>query len=538
MEIFANGTIRCAAFLLVLFIAPIQAGAQQRISCPTEEHVERDVRRLMIEYDGGSFAGTLNSLSALGVRMEVAPGKLQEAAVASRRWDVFLKGLGEGYNRCAVSEKQYAEGLSIYPRLKEDAARLEEIRKAISNGQKAEAKQIQAPLDSYYANLRRFAQISGKYIIVERIEAVAQSLPAPNASAQSQLPEAQKTAIERILARLDDLETRYNQVPLPTPKYVDDQLSDVKESQPAKADAAEAAYRNGYELSQRYRFREAVPYFQKALAAVPLPEFYLALGRAYRELPDLAQAESILRKGLAETEKGEDTDVGSELAAELGSVLLLRGDPDAALSYTQRALKMDEKIHGADQPEVAVDANSMAQILQAKGDLEGALTYSQRALRIDQTIYGPDRPEFVAIDANNIGTILKAKGDLDKALSYAQRALTINEKVYGPDHPQVAIDANNIGTILKAKGALSGALTYIQRAMKIEERIYGPDHPQVLTAANNIGQILEAKGDLEGALSYTERALRGLENSYGPNYPMTKQVAADLERIKAAAEKK
>ena len=253
------------------------------------------------------------------------PRNCQEAAVATRRWAVFLKGLAEGYNRCTVSRQQYAEGLSIYPRLKDDAASLEEIRKAISNGQKAGAKQIQVPLDSYYANLRRFAQIGGKGIIVEQIEAVAQSLPAQNASGQSQITEPQKTAIERILARLDDLETRYNQVPLPTPKDVSNQLSDVKESLPTKADEAEAAYDRAYELSQRYRFREAVPYLQKALAVVPLPEFSLALGRTYRELPDLTQAETILRKGLAETEKGEETDVGSELAAELGSVLLLRG---------------------------------------------------------------------------------------------------------------------------------------------------------------------------------------------------------------------
>jgi tetratricopeptide (TPR) repeat protein len=537
MEMFANCAIRIAAFLLVLSVVPLKAAAQQKISCPREEHVEIDVRRLAIEYDAGPFAGTLSSLSVLGAHMEVAPGKLQEAAAATRRWSVFLKGLAEGYNRCAVSRQQYAEGLSIFPRLKDDAAGLEEIRKAISNGQKTGVKQIQALLDSYYANLRRFAQIGGKEIIVEQIEAVAQSLPARNASGQAQVPEPQKTAIERILARLDDLETRYNQAPLPTPKEVNNQLSDVRESLPAKADEAEAAYNRAHELSQRYRFREAVPYLQKALAAVPLPEFFLALGRTYRELPDLTQAEIILRKGLAETEKGEDTDVGSELAAELGSVLLHRGDANAALSYAQRALTMDEKIHGPDQPEVAVDATSIAQILQAKGDLEGALNYSRRALKIDQTIYGPDRPEFVAIDANNIGTILKAKGELDGALSHTQQAMKIDERVYGPDHPQVAIDANNIGTILKAQGKLDGALSHIQQAMKIDERIYGPDHPQVAIDANNIGQILEAKGDMEGALSYIQRALRILEKSYGPNHPTTKQAAADLERIKLLQEK-
>jgi hypothetical protein len=48
----------------------------------------------------------------------------------------------------------------------------------------------------------------------------------------------------------------------------------------------------------QYRFREAIPYLQRALAAVQLPEFYLGLGRAYIGLPDLAQTESTLKQGM------------------------------------------------------------------------------------------------------------------------------------------------------------------------------------------------------------------------------------------------
>jgi hypothetical protein len=39
-------------------------------------------------------------------------------------------------------------------------------------------------------------------------------------------------------------------------------------------------------------------------------------------------------------------------------------------------------------------------ILQAKGDLDGALTYTQRALKIDEKVYGPDNPTTQAVAAN------------------------------------------------------------------------------------------------------------------------------------------
>ena len=67
----------------------------------------------------------------------------------------------------------------------------------------------------------------------------------------------------------------------------------------AKAEAAETAYKKGYDLLDRYRFQESIPYLQQALAEVRLPDFYLALGAAYGELPDLDQAERVLREGLA-----------------------------------------------------------------------------------------------------------------------------------------------------------------------------------------------------------------------------------------------
>jgi tetratricopeptide (TPR) repeat protein len=517
--------------VFVLFLAAMSANtqAQKKIQCADGEHIEIDVKRIAIEYDASSFAGTLSSLSVLGARMEARPAKLQEAAAATQQWDVFLKGLAEGYNKCAVSREQYAEGLKrIYPRLKEDAADLEEIRKAISSGQKAEAKQLLSLLDSYYTNLRRFAQIGGKEIILEKIEALSEQI----AGGHKEILEQQKTDTELILAKLNELETRNTQAPLSTPQEVGSQLSENKNKQSllAKAAEAEAAYNKGYDLFQRYRFREAVPYLHQALAAVPLPEFYLALGRAYEELPDPVQAESVLRKGLALSEERGDEKHESDLAAQMGAALLLKGDLDGALSYAQRALKIDEKVYGPNHPAVARDANNIGQILQAKGELDGALSYTQRALKIQEKVYGPDHPN-VAIVANNIGLILKDKGDLEGALSYTQRALKIDEKVYGPDHPRVAIRANNIGQILQAKGDLDGALNYAQRALKIQEKVYGPDHPYVAIDANNIGQILKAKGDLEGALSYTQRALKIDEKVYGPDHPRVAIRANNIGQI-------
>ena len=527
---------RLASSFLFLVLATGEAAAQKKIPCPDGDHLEIDLKQIQIQYDASSFAGTLSSLSVLGARLEVAPKKLQEAAAATQQWDEFLKGLAVGYNTCAVTRQQYADGLKrIYPRLNEDAADLEEIRKVISEGRKADERRLQNLLESYYTNLRQFAQSAGKEIILERIEAVSEQVASVQSGQAKMLQgqQQQTTMLEAIQAKLNELTAKSTQAPVPTPAEVGSEISELRKSLLAKADEAEAAYRKGYALLDQFRFQEAIPYLQQAIADVPLPAFYLALGRAYAEAPDLQQAERVFGDGLTLVGKGNDEKAESRLDDQLGMVLLDKGDLEGALSYAQRALKIDEKVYGPDHPTVATDVGNIAQILQAKGDLEGALNYTQRALKINEKVYGPDRPR-VATDASNIGGILKAKGDLEGALSYAQRALKIDETVYGPDHPTVSIRANNIGQILKAKGDLEGALSYTQRALKIDEKVYGPDHPDVAICANNIGQILQAKGDLEGALNYTQRALKILQNSYGPDNPLTKTAAANLEYIKQA----
>jgi tetratricopeptide (TPR) repeat protein len=466
------------AFLVVLASATSASG-QKKIACPDGEHIEIDVRQISIQYDASSFAGTLSSLSVLGARLEVKPTKLQEAAVATQQWDEFLKGLAAGYNSCAITRQQYADGVTrIYPRLKEDGAQLEEMRKMIAAGQKADSKRLQQLIDSFDGNLRQFAHVSGREIILERIAALSEQVTSST--------QQEQTHFEVLLDKLNEIENTNKQAPLPTPEQVGQQISEVRKSLLAKADEAETAYNKGYALLDQYRFAEAIPYLQQALSEVRLPDFYLALGEAYSDLGNLNQAEAVLREGLKTSTKDEQKE--ALLESQLGSVLYAKGDVDGAMEYTQRALQINQKVYGPDHPTVSIDANNIGSILMAKGDLDGALEYTQRALKIDENVYGSDHP-IVALCANNIGEILKAKGDLDGAMPYVQRALKIDEKVYGPDHPEVAIRANNIGQILQDKGELAGALQYTQAALAIFEKVYGTNHPLTKATAVNLERI-------------------------------------------------
>jgi hypothetical protein len=244
-----------AALFLFLFVSVSNSAAQKKVACPDGDHYEIDVKQIAIQYESSSLTGTLNGLSIFGARLTVAPQKLQQAALETQKLNEMVKALAVGYNVCAIGKQQYDEGLKrIYPRLREDANDLEQIRKLIADDKKADEARLRTVLDSYLANLRRFATASQSEIIVERIEGLVAGQEKILGNTE-QILEGQKA----LQAKLDALERANKETPLATPAEVQD---NIRKSLLAKADEAEAAYRKGYELLGRYRFGEAIPYLQ------------------------------------------------------------------------------------------------------------------------------------------------------------------------------------------------------------------------------------------------------------------------------------
>ncbi len=552
---------RCTALGLVLVLAGARGVlAQKKIVCPGgETRLEVSVKELSLQYEGWSLSGTLGSLSVLGTRLSVDPKTLQQAAAATQQWNELLKGMAAGWNGCILSKEQYAQGLQrIYPRLKEDAADLEKIRQLLAQGQQADEKRFKSLLDSYFANLRRFAEIGGQDVLLDRIAAVVER-------ELSHGTERLVNTQEKILQELSDLKRRFEAAPLATP--VEARTAVARKLDDA-ARTADEAYRKGYDLFDRFRFEEAVPWFEKALAAVRLHDFYLALGDALAKLGS-ARAESIFRAGitLAKEERSEPHE--AELASRLANLLLSRGDLNGALENARRAVQIFEQHQSAEAPSLAGSLGVLGDILYARGDLDGALQANLRALRMVESTdttaeaQSPGHRLNVARLAINLGKTLQARGDLDGALQYARRALRLAEessgaediytfvsadlvgkilyakgdypgaqeamkrllasaeKVYGPDHPMAAEYASNLAMILLQLGDLEGALQSCRRALQSDERTFGLDDQRTALRASNLGQILLARGDLDGALRATERALKIYEQSLGPEHPLT-----------------
>jgi tetratricopeptide (TPR) repeat protein len=210
----------------------------------------------------------------------------------------------------------------------------------------------------------------------------------------------------------------------------------------------------------------------------------------------------------------------ARLCSALDSHLSMIADYRGALSYSERALAIDEKVLGSEHPDTASDLNNLGMLLQDLGDLAGARPYFERALRIRTEVLGAKHPA-TALSLNNLGCLLYAMGDLAGARPYYERALAIYEKVLGGEHPDTALSLNNLGMLLHDLGDLAGARPYLERALRIREQVLGGEHPDTAGSLNNLGMLLHDQGDLTGARPYYERALRIHEQVLDAEHPNT-----------------
>jgi len=197
---------------------------------------------------------------------------------------------------------------------------------------------------------------------------------------------------------------------------------------------------------------------------------------------------------LRATEHAQRLEMGSEAASSLlnqmGLYLHRRGYFVGAKMVLERLLAIDEKIYGADHPEVAVDLNNLAGVLRLLGDLEGAKKGFERAIVIEERSSEPDQLK-IAVRANNLGTVLRVLGDLEGAKENFERALSIDERSYGPNHFKTAIRLNNLGDVFQEMGRIEKARGTYQRALMIFQQFLGPGHRYTKLAREKLSALPE-----------------------------------------------
>ena len=217
----------------------------------------------------------------------------------------------------------------------------------------------------------------------------------------------------------------------------------------------------------------------------------------------------------------------SLLCSHYGEWLYYQARHEIAEPLMRRALAIDEKSFGTDDPKVTTHLNNLALLLKATNRLGEAEPLMRRALAIDEKNFGAEDPK-VATLLNNLAQLLDAAKRLGEAEPLMRRALAIDEKSFGADHPTVAIHLNNLALLLKDTNRLAEAEPLMRRALAIEEKSFGAEHPNVAIHLNNLAVVLQNTNRLKEAEPLMRRALAIDEKSFGADHPT---VATELNNL-------
>jgi tetratricopeptide (TPR) repeat protein len=224
----------------------------------------------------------------------------------------------------------------------------------------------------------------------------------------------------------------------------------------------------------------------------------------------------------------EDSLRAARLHSVLGTVHRLRGDLDAALHHSERALALREALLGPEHPDVARALNTLGNVALARGEFEQAVRWHERALAIRGNAYGVDSHD-VATSMKNLGDAHLARGAVDDAFMFHNDALALRERLLGPDHPDVAVALIDLGRTQMARRAFAAARDVFTRAAELRERIAAPADVRA-DAWTLAGEATLALGDPVRAASLLTRALE----LYGDAGPPSERRAATLSTLAEA----
>ena len=355
---------------------------------------------------------------------------------------------------------------------------------------------------------------------------------------------------------------------------------------PEDPELAVSVYSLGSALSQIGRLDQARPVLEEALELqrdleIEDPDL-LGTGSTHEQLAVLAHRQGDYDTAIfhyraaldATGARDADKPRYTTALANLGGLLLDRGELAEARDVLEQALRVYEHYLGADHHRVASVLNNFALLEQREGNLEAAQQLFERALAINQESF--DEPHSaIATNLNNLGLVQLEQQQHDRASPLFERAATMQRALYGKEHPSTAFPLSNLGrlefergrndraeqlqreamalrvaalpsdhTALATSQAWLGLLLaetsradegrpLLERAIAIREAKLAPDDWRLAEARAFLGICLLREGQPQEALRLLEPALGAVRKSRGPESARTQRLAAAVREAKA-----
>jgi serine/threonine protein kinase len=246
-------------------------------------------------------------------------------------------------------------------------------------------------------------------------------------------------------------------------------------------------------------------------------------------------AREILDKASKEIDPGlsKDPELQAQMMQVMGEVYRQLGLYPQAESLVTRAVDIQRRLLGPENPETLKSLNSLAVILYREGHFTEAEKLNRQTLDIRRRHLGPEHPDTV-VSMSNLALNLWRLGRYADAENLTRQTLDIRRRILGPEHPDTLALMSNLGMILTDEARFPEAEKLLRETLEIKRRVLGPEHPDTLRPMNNLANVLRRESRFAESEQLDREALETQRRVLGPEHPETLQsmqnLAIDLRR--------
>lgn len=275
------------------------------------------------------------------------------------------------------------------------------------------------------------------------------------------------------------------------------------------------------DLPRRFHERPEV----EAALHLTLGVTYDGLGLAEPAKTEFGRALEIDRRML-----GADDPVTLDAQTAYARALLGTGQLQEALGLIGRTVAAQRRVLSPDDPNLLDSRSAQVDILYELTRSEEALPISRDIVERLRRTLGRDDKRTISAEGQ-LAQILDRTGHLAESETLHRGLIARISKAKGADYPEVLALTNNLGNVLTSEKKFVEAESVYRDLGTRQLRIFGAEHPETLTTRHNLVRVLVEEGKLAEAEPLCRATLEARRRTLGPDHPHTLYSLAALGNI-------
>jgi serine/threonine-protein kinase len=249
------------------------------------------------------------------------------------------------------------------------------------------------------------------------------------------------------------------------------------------------------------------------------------MGEVYDSLGLFSQAQTLFARALDLQRRvlGPNDPQTLTSLSRLAVVLTEEGNYPEGEKLQREAFVARTRVLGPEHPDTINSMARLATILNLIGQNAEAVKMKREAFALSRRVSGVENPETLKM-ANSFAAVLWQQGD-DQLYGEAERvqrdAIDVEKHVLGPEHPDTLNGMTNLAVIMRRMGRYAEAERIYRETLAIHSRVLGPEHPDTLVIRDSLAIAIAKQKRYQEAEEIYEETLVVIRRVFGPNHPTT-----------------